>query len=415
MSSQVFIARQPIFDRQRQVAGYELLFRSGDDAQRAAFDSNDDATSNVVLNTMTEFSLDHVVGTHKAWINVTRKFILDGLADALPPKRVNLELLENQDVDDELLAALVRLRERGFTIALDDFTFGPGTEPLLPYADIVKIDVMELGLQGAEDQLRLVSKYDVTVLAEKVETNEEFAACAAAGFQFFQGYFFCKPELLRTKGIGANRLSLLQLLAALQDPNIALSRLEELIQRDVALSYRLLRYINSAFFSLRTRVDGIGRAVALLGLSNVKRWATMTVFAGIQGKPRELLNLALVRGRMCELLGPELNERSGDQLFTLGLFSVVDALLDQPMHEVLAAVPFPTEMVLALTAHRGPKGDLLRQILRWERGEFDRASGEIRPQAIAEAHQSALIWAHNAAAELLGPEAEADGEIPAAA
>src|SRR3954452_15344065 len=415
MNPQAFIARQPIFDRQRQVAGYELLFRSGDDAAHASFDSNDDATSNVVLNTMTEFTLDHVVGTNKAWINVTRKFILDGLADALPPKRVNLELLENQDVDDLLLAALARLRERGFTIALDDFTYDETSELLLPLADIVKIDVMALGLVGAEDQLKLVRKHDVSVLAEKVETPEEFAECSAAGFQFFQGYFFAKRELMRTKSIGANRLSLLQLLAALQDPDIALAKLEELIQRDVALSYRLLRYINSRFFSLRTRVDGIGRAVALLGLSNVKRWATMTVFAGIQGKPRELLNLALVRARMCELLGPEINESHADQLFTLGLFSVVDALLDQPMHEVLAAVPFPTEMVLALTTHRGPKGDLLRQVLAWERGDFERASGVLRPEVIAEAHRSALVWAQNAAAELLGPEGEADDGLADAA
>jgi EAL and modified HD-GYP domain-containing signal transduction protein len=404
VSAQVYIARQPIFDRQRRLAGYELLFRSGDEAGRASFDSDEDATSSVVLNTMTEFSLDHVVGQQKAWINVTRKFILDGLADALPPKRVNLELLENQDVDDGLLEGLRRLRERGFEIALDDFTHDDSSDQLLPLADFVKIDVMALGVDGAIEQLRKVGGHGITVLAEKVETHEEFAACSAAGFHLFQGYFFCKPELMRTKSIGANRLSLLQLLAALQDPDIALAKLEELIQRDVALSYRLLRYINSAFFSLRTRVDGIGRAVALLGLSNVKRWATMTVFAGIEGKPRELLNLALVRARMCELLGPELGERSGDQLFTLGLFSVVDALLDAPMHEVLATVPFPTEMVMALTAHRGAKGELLRQILRWERGEFERASGELRLQAIAEAHAAAIIWANDAAAELLGPD-----------
>src|SRR5206468_10674793 len=178
--------------------------------------------------------------------------------------------------------------------------------------------------------------FGVKAVAEKVETQEEFKLCKEEGFDLYQGYFFCKPEVLRANAIGTNKLSLLQLLAALQDPDIELKRLEELIARDVALSYRLLRYINSAFFGLRTRVDGIGRAVALLGLSNVKRWATMTVFAGIEGKPRELLNLALVRARMCELLGPELGERSGDQLFTLGLFSVVDALLDAPMHEVLA-------------------------------------------------------------------------------
>jgi c-di-GMP phosphodiesterase len=356
-----------------------------------------------VLNTLTEFSLDRVVGQQRAWINVSRKFIVDGLADVLPPKRVTLELLEDQVIDDELLDGIARLRERGFQLALDDFTFGERTPQLIPFADTVKIDVMALGVNGAEDQLRLVREYGVTVLAEKVETDEEFRACADLGFELFQGYFFCKPETLNSKAIGANRLSLLQLLAALNDPDIALNKLEELIQRDVALSYRLLRYINSAFFSLRTRIDGIGRAVALLGLSNVKRCATMTVFAGIEGKPRELLQTALVRARMCELMAPDIG-KSPDRLFTLGLFSVVDALLDKPMHEVLDAVPFPPEMVRALTAHRGPKGELLAQVLRWERGQFERVSGDIPPQRMAEVQREAIEWAANAASELLGPD-----------
>jgi len=403
MSSQVFLARQPIFDRHRRLAGYELLFRSGD-VQAANVVNHQDATSNVVLNVLTEMTLDRVVGQHRAWINVNRQFLLDGLADALPPKRVTLELLENQEVDDVLLAALKRLRGRGFTIALDDFTCDETREALLPLADIVKVDVMALGLNGAEDQLRLVRKHGVTVVAEKVETMEEFQACADLGFELFQGYFFCKPELMKAKAIGANKLSLIQLLAALQDPEIQLEKLEELISHDVALSYRLLRYINSAFFGLRTRVDGIARAIQLLGLSNVKRWATMTVFAGIQGKPRELITTALVRGRMCEILGRDARVSGTDQLFTLGLFSVVDALIDAPMHEVLEQVPFPSEMVTALTAHRGPKGKLLGAVLQWERGEYQYISGDIRPERMAEVHEDAIEWANNAATELLGAE-----------
>jgi c-di-GMP phosphodiesterase len=403
MSQQVFLARQPIFDRHRRLAGYELLFRSGD-VQSADVVNHQDATSSVVLNVLTEMTLDRVVGQRRAWINVTRQFLLDGLADALPPKRVTLELLENQEVDDVLVAALKRLRGRGFTIALDDFTYDESREALLPLADIVKVDVMALGLNGAEDQLRQVRKHGVTVVAEKVETQEEFQACAELGFELFQGYFFCKPELMKSKAIGANKLSLIQLLAALQDPEIQLEKLEELIGHDVALSYRLLRYINSAFFGLRTRVDGIGRAIQLLGLSNVKRWATMTVFAGIQGKPRELITTALVRGRMCELLGRDVREPGTDQLFTLGLFSVVDALIDAPMHEVLEQVPFSSEMVTALTAHRGPKGKLLGAVLQWERGEYKYTSGDIRPERMAEVHEDAIEWANDAATELLGAE-----------
>jgi len=400
--SSVYVARQPIFDRHTRLVGYELLFRTGDEQGQAVIADHDDATSSVVLNTLTELTLERVVGPHPAWINVTRKFVLDGLADALPAKRVTLEILENQEVDEELAAAVNRLRERGYTIALDDFTVDSPSARLLPLTDVVKIDVMALGVQGAADQLARLRKFNVRALAEKVESREEFTVCAEEGFELFQGYFFCKPEVLHAKAIGTNKLSLLQLLAALQDQDIELRRLEELIGHDVALSYRLLRYINSAFFGLRTRVDGIGRAIALLGLSNVKRWATMTVFAGIEGKPRELLITAMVRGRMCELLGPEMGERSADQLFTLGLFSVVDALVDAPMGEVLASIPFPDDMVAALTAHAGAKGKLLRSVLHWERGEAREAAAlGITPGKLAEAHSDAVAWADNATSELL--------------
>jgi|SRR5947209_2456955 len=409
--SSVYVARQPIFDRHTRLAGYELLFRSGDEQARAVIADHDDATSSVVLNTLTELTLERVVGPHPAWINVTRAFILDGLVDALPAKRTTLEVLEGQEIDDELAAALARLRDRGYKIALDDFTVQGPRAALLPLADIVKLDVMALGVHGAADEMRALRAFDVTTVAEKVESQEEFKLCKEEGFDLYQGYFFCKPEVLRAKAIGTNRLSLLQLLAALQNPDIELKRLEELIGHDVALSYRLLRYINSAFFGLRTRVDGIGRAIALLGLSNVKRWATMTVFAGVEGKPRELLTTALVRGRMCELIGPDLGQSSSDQLFTLGLFSVVDALVDAPMAEVLASIPFPDDMRAALTAHIGRKGDLLRAVLHWERGETREALRlGIGADRLAAAHTEALAWADDATSELLddAPDLEAE-------
>jgi c-di-GMP phosphodiesterase len=419
MSAQVFLARQPIFDRHRRLAGYELLFRGGDE-QAAIIDNHDDATAKVAMNTLTEFGLERVVGPHRAWVNVTRKFILEGLPGALPSKRTALELLENQDVDDELLAALRELRSRGYPIVLDDFVIDTAHELLLPLAETVKIDILALGVDEAINQARLVAKYDVKLLAEKVETHEEFEQLAEAGFELFQGYFFCKPELLRHKAIGANKLSLLQLLAALQDPEIELKELKRLIERDVALSLRLLRYINSAFFGLRTRVDSIARAIALLGLENVKRWATMTVFAGIEGKPRELIATALVRGRLCELLGSDINERNADHLFTLGLFSVVDALMDAPMAEVLHAVPFSEDMVAALTGRAGPKGHLLEAIVCWERGEDLPARSPVTVQRIGEAHIEALEWSHKAAGELFDDatsedDESADGQPQAAA
>src|SRR5436309_3971570 len=172
--SSVYVARQPIFDRHTRLVGYELLFRTGDEQGQAVIADHDDATSSVVLNTLTELTLERVVGPHPAWINVTRKFVLDGLADALPAKRVTLEILENQEVDEEMAAAITRLRDRGFTIALDDFTVDSKRAALLPLADVVKLDVMALGVTDAADQLRALRSFGVKAVAEKVETQEEF-------------------------------------------------------------------------------------------------------------------------------------------------------------------------------------------------------------------------------------------------
>src|SRR3954463_10631381 len=185
----VYVARQPIFDRHTRLVGYELLFRSGDEQGKAVIADHDDATSSVVLNTLTELTLERVVGPHPAWINVTRAFVLDGLVDALPAKRTTLELLEGQHVDDQLLTALARLRDRGYTIALDDFTYDETREALLPLADIVKIDVMALGTQGAFDQLARLRGHGLRAVAEKVETQEEFRLCKEEGFELYQGYF----------------------------------------------------------------------------------------------------------------------------------------------------------------------------------------------------------------------------------
>ena len=340
--SAVFVARQPIFDPELDVTAYELLFRGSNSLDRALISDNDEATSTVVINAFTELGLDTVVGAHRAWLNVSRDFVMQSMALALPADRVVLELLEDQTVDAELLAALDVLRRNGYQIALDDFIWSEEREPLLSHVDIVKVEVLNRPHEDVAADVERLRPYGLRLLAEKLETREDYERCAALGFELFQGYFFCKPETLSARGVAPNRLAMLQLVAALQDPNIQFGDLEGLISRDVALSYRLLRYINSAFFGLRREVDSIGRALALLGLENVKRWSTLTIFAGIDEKPREVIVTGLTRARFCELAGPRhFDEAQPDRLFTLGLFSVIDALMDAPMAEVLAKVPFP--------------------------------------------------------------------------
>jgi c-di-GMP phosphodiesterase len=394
---QVFIARQPIFDLGLEVVGYELLFR-GANQNTAVISDHHEATSTVVINALTEFGLDAVVGERRAWINVTRDFLLQGYAKALPRGRVVLELLEDQLIDEALITALEDHRARGYQIALDDYA---GSELLaagLEHVDIVKFDILGRDRAAVQEDLGRLAHRGLTLVAEKVETREDHEYCLELGFQLFQGYFFCKPERMEAKAVAPNRLSILQLVAALQDPKIEIAQLETLVSRDVALSYRLLRYINSAFFGLRREVDSIGRALMLLGIDNVKRWATLSIFAGVEEKPRELIETALVRARFCELVG----EGNRDQLFTLGLFSVVDALLDAPMEDVLASMPFPEEMRLALISREGPKGELLAAALSFERGEFVPPLDEF-----ASAYAEAMAWATNAADELFDAPAVA--------
>jgi EAL and modified HD-GYP domain-containing signal transduction protein len=388
----VFVARQPIFDRELVVTGYELLFR-GANQNVAVVSDHDEATSTVILNAFTEMGLDNVVGDRRAWLNVSRDFLLGGLARALPRGRVVLELLEDQHIDDALLASLEDHRAHGYEIALDDYAGNEQLLPALDHVDIVKVDLLGRDPAAIAEDLERLSSHQVTVLAEKVETREEYERCLELGFDLFQGYFFCKPERMEARGVAPNRLTMLQLVAALQDPNIELAQLETLVTRDIALSYRLLRYINSAFFGLRREVDSIRRALMLLGIANVKRWATLSIFAGVDEKPRELIETALVRARFCELAG----QGDKDKLFTLGLFSVVDALMDAPMEEVLASVPFPDAMRAALIDRTGPTGELLEAAMSFERGVFSPPDHQF-----GDAYIEAMGWATEAADELFG-------------
>jgi len=392
--SEVFVARQPIFDAQLEAVGYELLFRAGH-ATTAVVSDPEGATATVVLNSFTELGLERIVGARPAWINVSREFVLHGFARSVPPELVLLEILEDQLIDEELVAAIRSLKQDGYRLALDDFRYHPSADPLLELADVVKLDLVELGRENLTREVQRLRRYGVNLLAEKLESQEDFAFCAQAGCDLFQGYFFCRPELVSGRAVDANRLSLLQLLAALQDPSIELPDLERTIALDVGLSYRLLTYINSAFFGLRQEVRSIGQALALLGVQNLKQWAALSVFASIDAKPAELTLTALIRARFCELAGGRLGGANAGELFTVGLFSVIDALMDIPMEEVLQRIPFPDDTRQALITHTGAKGALLDAVVALENGDVERA--EAIAADAGDLYLSALEWANRAA------------------
>jgi len=398
--SEVFVARQPIFDRDLHVAGYELLFRNGD-ATTAIVSDSEGATASVVLNSFTEIGLQRIVGSKPGWVNVSREFVLEGLTGTMPPSVVGLEILEDELLDERFVHALIELKRQGYRLALDDFEYSVSAERLLSIVDVVKLDVLALGREGVAREVARLKPYGVTILAEKVESHEDHAYCAGLGCDLFQGFFFCRPELLHNRGIVAHRASLLHVLAALQDPRVQLGELERMVGRDVGLSFRLLRYINSAFFGLRFEISSIRQALALLGVENLKRWATLTVLASVDGKPPELTVTALARARFCERAGERLPGPRPGELFTLGLFSVIDALMDASIEDVVALIPFPADMRDALTDRKGEKGALLECVTALEAGNFEIARKLVR--GAGELYVEALMWADEAARPLFEP------------
>jgi EAL and modified HD-GYP domain-containing signal transduction protein len=395
--AEVFVARQPIFNRRLEACGYELLFRGGA-ASRALVVDPEGATASVVLNSFTEIGLERIVGTKTAWVNVSREFVLSGLASTLPPSVVGLEILEDELLDERFVHALIELKRRGYRLALDDFQYTVSAERLLGLVDVVKLDVLALGRERMSREAARLKPYGVTLLAEKVQTHEDHAWCIELGCELFQGFFFCRPELLHNRGIVASRASMLEVMADLQDPTVQLAQLERKISRDVGLSFRLLRYINSAFFGLRFEISSIGQALALLGVENLRRWATLTLLASVDGKPPELTITALVRARFCELAGDQLPGPRPGELFTLGLFSVIDALMDAPIEDVVALIPFPSDMHDALVSRAGEKGALLEAVTALEAGDFDRAQRLVR--GAGDLYLEALVWANEAAGPL---------------
>jgi EAL and modified HD-GYP domain-containing signal transduction protein len=400
-----FIARQPIFNNKLEVVAYELLFRAGGYVDDALIDNPERATATVVLNSLTELELKRIVGNKTAWVNVSREFVLGGLAQAIPPGLVGLEIPQNELFDDELIAALGDLKRHGYRLALDDFRYRPGSEALFGLFDVVKLKVPELGREQLSEQVERLRPYRGLLLADKLATRPDHEFCVGAGCDLFEGYFFCRPAVVGTRGIASNRLALLQIVAALHKPGVELSDIEQLIARDVALSFRLLRYVNSAFFGLQCDVRSIGQALALLGVENVRRWTTLSVLASIDDKPTELTVTALIRARFCELAGAQLGIASPAELFTLGLFSVIDGMMDAPMHDVVASLPFADDMRDALVLRRGEKGQLLDCVASLETGEWGHA--RTIGAGAGELYLESLIWANTAAESLFGEQGAA--------
>lgn len=397
----VFVARQPIYNRQLEVFAYELLFRNGVN-NYAVFDDADQATSQVILNTFMEIGLEKIVGEKMAFINLTRMFILGSYLFPFPQTRIGLEILEDIRIDASIIESIRKLSAQGYLIVLDDFVYHEALCPLVEMADIIKLDILALGRSGVSDHMEILKKYGIEMLAEKVETQDDFEFCKKLGFHYFQGYFFCQPHVIKGQRIPVNRLATLQILSKLQDPGIDMQELETLVSQDASMSYKLLRYVNSSIYSLPNRVESIGQALTILSQQGLKAWASLIALSSIDDKPHELLQTALMRAKMCELIAIAMKYNNKEFFFTVGLFSVLDALVDVPMRKLLNSLPVSTDISQALLQHQGVLGEALQCVLAYERGDWDNVTcfGLARNQ-ITHAYLDAVSWADKAGRELL--------------
>lgn len=390
----VFVARQPIFDRRQQVVAYELLYRARD-SRVAEISDPDLATTEVFINTFMDIGLERVTGQRRAYVNLTRPFLLGQYPLPFRQDSVTLEVLEDIVPDAELIAALRGLSQQGYEIALDDFVFRPELVPLLQVADVVKLDIRQLDAMSLQQHVTLLRRFEVRLLAEKVETREEFARCLELGFDLFQGYFFCEPAVLRGKQAVPSRLATLQLLHKLNVAEFRFDELAQTISTDATLAYKLLRYINSAYFGLRRKVDSIRHALVLLGQKNIRIWLNLIALSQLQDKSHELMVITLTRARMCELIAcARGQEQDKDKYFLVGLFSSLDAFVDMPMTEIIASISLADDIVEGITHHTGSLGAVLEMVLHVERGDW----GSMNPLGLGaarinDAYLQSIAWA----------------------
>jgi EAL and modified HD-GYP domain-containing signal transduction protein len=386
--SRVLFARQAIVDLKGRVAGYELLYR-GARGENGSIPNAEHATCSVLVGAFAEVGLGAAVGASTAYLNVTERFLRE--VDPLPldPERTVLELLEDAVPSPELIARLRSLRSQGFRIALDDFDPTPESAALLDVADIVKVDLRMHERPAAEQLMRALSARGLTVIAEKVEDQEEADWSAAAGAELFQGFFFCKPVPLAGEELRAASLSRLRAAAGLTAPGAGVEEIEDALRTDPNLTLLLLRWLNSAALSLSRRVSSVRQGVMLLGPRTVRQWALVLLLGGVGEQRGPLLATALARARTCELVAQAHGAADADAWFATGLLSVSDALAGLPMDEVVAGLPLDTDISAALLHREGPKGAALAGAIACERGELPAQDALL----VMAAHTDAIAWA----------------------
>jgi c-di-GMP-related signal transduction protein len=395
-----YVARQPIVDKEENVFGYELLFRDG---LENAFSGDTDEASRATLDRSLLMGLDILCDGRRAFVNCTRDTLIKGLVTLLPSTTTVVEVLETVPADPDVIAACRNLKEAGYMIALDDYVANDPREALAEIADIIKV---EMQLTTEKQRAEIIKRYGpwrCRMLAEKIETQGDFIRARDQGFVYFQGYFFRRPEMMNTRDMPGNRLNYLRMLQEVSRPELDLNGIEKLIKAEASICYRLLRYLNSPMFGFKSEIHSVRHALSMLGERDVRRWVRLVAAVGAgQEKTSDLVLSALVRGRFGELLGPKVPHGESD-LFLLGLLSLIDAMLEMPMAEVLERVPLDHETKAVLLGQPSILRPVFQLMLAHESGEWQAASAlsqslHLESEEVASHYWQAQQWAREVSA-----------------
>jgi c-di-GMP-related signal transduction protein len=399
-NGQVFVARQPILDKSGRIFGYELLYRQAGDSQTRGAANNDLATAGVI-DGLFAMGFDVLTNGRKAFINVSRRLLLDGVPAVLPRDRVVLELGHDIEADADVLEACRKLRKDGYALAIDDFVMTAWTAEFVPLAHYLKVDFLRAG-EPSRRLPHLAPGEGPTLVAKRIETAENFNEAVVGGYDLFQGFFLGRPSIKASRAVPSQHLASFRLLHALNNPNLSVHQLEDLVKHDPTLCFLILRTVNSAAFALRTHVQSIREALVLLGRDTVRRWASLWALAGLsQNAHGELLTMATIRARCCELLGASTgDDEAASEGFLIGMCSLLDAILEQPMDWLLESMPLPNGVRGALLGEENPRRRLLDCAVAYEQGSWDRClelskHAGVNPTILPTAYAEALRWSND--------------------
>ncbi len=396
-----YVARQPIFNRQQRTVGYELLFRDGENNAFPDIEANK-ATSRLLVENYMAVGDNAAISGQRTFINFPQDSLLQLLPLLLPKRSIVVEVLETCEPNDALFTAIKLLCQRGYIIALDDFEMSPAWRRFLPYVRIIKLDLIKLGIEKSCDFVNQYRSRKLKFLAEKVETKDEYETALAAGFHFFQGYYFCKPELLKNRQVEPEKLNTVLLLQEICRDPVNFKRIEQIITSDVSLSYLLLRYVNAASNRTVEPISSFRQALVYLGEDKIRLFigVVATAHAALD-KPRELYLMSLQRARMCESLatGSGTQEQS-HQAFLVGMFSLLDALLDTSLDQLVKVLPLQEDVEAALLHHQGRLGHTLALLEAYDQANWHLVSEYCEQLGIAEnavtrSYQQASRWSED--------------------